>query len=91
MTDEIFGEVSVVVAETESTEIQIVRIGGAAGVRVTQSAVGSPTVVKRVTTLNDSDNTVRIGRELLEELHRIARSEDPEAAAQISKLLPPVG
>ena len=88
MSDEISGEVAVV--EVEQTEIQIVRIGGAAGVRVQQSAVGSPTVVKRVTTLNDADTTVRIGRELLQELHRIALSEDPEAAAQISKLLPPV-
>lgn len=88
MTDENAGEVSVI--ETESTEIQVVRIGGAAGVRVTQTSVGSPTVVKRVTNLNDADRNVQLGALVLEELHKLARSDDPDALAKIAELLPSV-
>lgn len=71
-------------------EVTHVRIGGSAGLRVTQSSVSSTTTHKRVTPLNDAESTVRMSRALLEELHAVARSGEPDALERIRAMLPTV-
>lgn len=65
-------------------ETLFVRFGGNGGLRVEQQGLVQS---KRVSSVNDSDTSVRLSRELFDQLRSLSASTEPDALSQIAELL----